>query len=120
MIKTFYYNKSAIFVVFLINLLLLCLLFISLFNNITGKAVWILFFLVSVVVFFIFIQIIIFCLSHGKVFFSIDGIELRGKLSQKIEWINVKGIYYCDFFLIGNKNCLEIWVQNGGEMLYNC
>lgn len=117
MIKSFYYNKRAIFILFLTNCLFLIILFTFLALNIIYKAIWILFFLISIIVLIAFIQIIIFCVSYGKVIFTKNGIELYGKFMKTIKWNDVKGLYYCDFFIIADSNCLEIWFYDDNKVV---
>lgn len=117
MIKTFYYNKTAVFLLFLINIFLGALLLISLSLNVLVNAIFIFYFILFIIILVIIMQIIIFCFSFGKVIFSENGIELLGKFKQTIKWCDIKGLYYCDFFIIANNNCLEILFQRNNNVI---
>ena len=63
------------------------------------------------------IQIAIFISSYGRVCFSCDGIILSGKYKDEIKWNCVKCLYYCNLFIIGECNSLELIIDENGKFI---
>ncbi len=117
MIKLFYYNKKVNFILFVINLIIFVALIIECFFDIMNNAVILFFIQLITFIVILTIQIAIFISSYGRVCFSCDGIILSGKYKDEIKWNCVKCLYYCNLFIIGECNSLELIIDENGKFI---
>lgn len=111
MIKTCYYDKKSFLILSIINIIIFISFFISLLLNVLYYSLLLFVVILVLMIITLMTQIIIFFASHGTVVFTSEGIELKGRINKKFNWNIVKGIYYCNNLLIGELNCVEIWIE---------